>query len=154
MAKYVLLTFDEDDAADQFVEAAQKHDLRRLVGDYIEEAEWVDCTVRAVYKKPTKFCTGTDKPECRGHKKGFTRGTKYGWWVCAACGKPTQAWGDGEHWYATHGKNLLPKTVEAPEYRGGGDYSIPALKQTEPQGDEDPDLPRAVREAHLPDSNG
>lgn len=122
MAKYVLLQFDNDDEADKFVKETQE-----------QRAVWTDnpdglggvnndgflelaCFVRGVWKKPTKFC------ECKGdmRKRAFTRGRKYGWWVCNKCGKPTHAWGRGDHWFLALGRNLLPVDDNASEYRGDG----------------------------------
>lgn len=114
MAKYVLLSFDDDKAADEFVQ--------RFTDDVQERATYqrigIYAFVRAVYKKPTKFC------ECTGVKnRGFTRGKKFGWWVCAQCGKPTSAWAAGAHWFLALGKNLLPVDNRAPEYRGDGVFA-------------------------------
>lgn len=112
MAKYVLLQFDNDGEADEF--------CQRFTEDVEERAKYqrvgIYAFVRAVYKKPTKFC------ECKGdmRKRAFTRGTKYGWWVCNKCGKPTHAWGRGDHWFLALGRNLLPVDDVASEYRGDG----------------------------------
>src|SRR2546423_1462288 len=118
MAKYVLVEFDDDAEADKLVE---------FIGDGIvipapqEGGAWqyLKPRIRAVFKKPTKFC------DCSMGKnaKSFTRGKKYGWWVHAACGKPTRGWGRGDHWFLSLGRNLLPITNEAPEYRGDGVFA-------------------------------
>jgi hypothetical protein len=117
MAKYVLLVFDDDNEADKFVKATQEHVVTRYNYD---SDQTVECNfeLRAVYKKPTKFC------ECTGdmRKRAFTRGTKYGWWVCNKCGKPTPAWARGDHWFLALGRNLLPVDDGATEYRGDGVY--------------------------------
>lgn len=122
MAKYVLLSFDNDAEADAFTEYVVDAQYIHISGD----TAIVKADVRAVYKKPTLYCDNSDKH--RGKLAGWTRGRKYGWWVCAVCGKPTRAWADGEHWFAAIGKNLLPKTEVAPEYRGDGDYRNPTLE--------------------------
>jgi hypothetical protein len=114
MAKYVLLSFDDDKLADEFVQ--------QFTDDVVERAKYertgIYAYVRGVYKKPTKFCT------CVGIKKrGFTRGKKYGWWVCDQCKKPTVGWGRGDHWFLALGKNLLPVGGNAPEYRGDGVFA-------------------------------
>lgn len=114
MAKYVLLEFGDDEEADEF--------CQRFTEDVEERAKYqrvgIYAFVRAVYKKPTKFC------ECKGdmRKRAFTRGRKYGWWVCTKCGKPTAAWGRGDHWFLALGRNLLPVDDGATEYRGDGVY--------------------------------
>lgn len=114
MSKYVLLAFDSDTDADAYVEFVRN---ARAV-----QASWGTGTkpadVRGVYKKPTKFCS------CHGIKKrGFTRGRKYGWWVCDQCKKPTVGWGRGDHWFLALGRNLLPIDESAPEYRGDGVFA-------------------------------
>lgn len=110
MAKYVLLVFDDDAAADKAVQMIQgAHGLLWL------HDQQMSCDVRGVYKKPTKFC------RCVGVKgRAFTRGQKYGWWVCSKCKKPTIGWGRGDHWFLALGRNLLPVDGNAPEYRGDG----------------------------------
>jgi hypothetical protein len=119
VAKYVLLQFDNDDQADKFIESVDKDEVYRDTSGWLEDAERVHSFfVRGVYKKPTKFC------ECTGNMKNraFTRGTKYGWWVCTKCGKPTPAWARGDHWFLALGRNLLPVDDRAGEYRGDGVY--------------------------------
>lgn len=109
MAKYVLLAFDDDAYADAFVEFG--------VGDHD-----IAATVRGVWRKPTKFC------ECVGVRaKSFTRGKKYGWWVCATCMKPTVAWAHGDAWYTALGTNLLPIQEGIDEYRGPGHKQHPTI---------------------------
>jgi hypothetical protein len=118
VARYVLVEFNDDKAADAFV--------MEVTIESMQQAE-PRMRVRAMYQKPTKF---HDPATChRSKMSGWTRGKKYGWWVCALCKKPTKAWGDGEHWFAAIGVNLLPKDIVAPEYRGDGDYSSPLLEQ-------------------------
>jgi hypothetical protein len=131
MAKYILLSFDDNEKAEGFITACQETGITAQVRHEPENPEhgsallWEHFTpdVRAVYQMPTKFCT------CLGGKKTFTRGKKYGWWVHADCGKPTQAWATGSHWFQALGRNLLPKTPQAPEYRGDGNWGIPRADQ-------------------------
>jgi hypothetical protein len=111
MSVYVLLAFESDE---------QAHDMIKSmidVGGIMTDTSVYYPEVKAVFKKPTKFC------ECGvgGGKMGFSfvRGRKYGWWVHSGCGKPTKAWADGEHWYASLGTNLLPVEI-AGEYRPQG----------------------------------
>lgn len=120
MAKYVLLTFERDAEADEFAEMVKHGD----VGVYVSRREgdphaWqkVFCKLRGVFKKPTKFCSCTST-----RKRGFTRGRKYGWWVCSMCGRPTQGWASLDGLYHVLGFNLLPKDADAPEYRGDGNW--------------------------------
>jgi hypothetical protein len=114
MAKYVLLAFNNDKQADEFAQ--------RFTDDVAERAQFertgIYAYVRGMFRMPTKFCS------CVGIKKrGFVRGKKYGWWVCSMCGKPTIGWGRGDHWFLALGKNLLPISNIAPEYRGDGVFA-------------------------------
>lgn len=113
MAKYVLLAFDDDAEADKFVE---HHGEGIMLSAPMEEPglyTYLKPTVRAVFKKPTQFCS------CTG-EKSFTRGQKYGWWVHAKCKKPMEGWAAGDIWYTALGTNLLPISEAAPENRGPG----------------------------------
>lgn len=116
MAKYVLLQFDDEADADGIIHEILSH-RPNADGISVEPGQFYQCTLRAVFKKPTKFC------ECTNVKKrGFTRGQKYGWWVCDQCKKPTQGWARLELAYQVFGKNLLPPSEDAPEYRGDGNW--------------------------------
>jgi hypothetical protein len=115
MAKYVLLTFEDDAAADAFVNKVTE--TESVTTSAYHESE-LKAFIRGVWKKPTKFCS------CIGAMKerGFTRGRKYGWWVCTKCGKPTVGWARGDHWFLSLGRNLLPVQEGASEYRGDGEW--------------------------------
>jgi hypothetical protein len=71
-----------------------------------------------MWQAPTKFCSC----DSRERAKGFSKSKKYAWWVHAACGKPTMHWAKavGERLFLALGKNLLPVTDDAPEWRGSG----------------------------------
>jgi hypothetical protein len=67
MARAVVLYFEDNEEAEAFIEENPKVALMVAV--------------------PTLFCEG-------GHKKGkfsmsYTRGLKWGWWVCIHCKKPS-----------------------------------------------------------------
>jgi hypothetical protein len=113
VAKYVLLAIADDDEADWFVELCQDGVLINNAVHADKGFTYLKPTVRAVFKKPTQFCT------CTG-KINFTRGKKYGWWVHAGCGKPTIGWVHGDMWYTVLGTNLLPIQEGADENRGPG----------------------------------
>lgn len=77
MAMYVLLSFDDDDDAKAFVEdQLAGHSFRTEV-------------VEGIYKKPTQFCDRTDTIHGSHRVIGWTKGQKWGWWVCAICKKPS-----------------------------------------------------------------
>lgn len=128
MAKYVLLQFDDDAEADRFLEGVEEGDVG--IGDGITIA-LLKFAVRGIWRKPTKFC------ECKTDMRrgGFRRGQKYGWWVHAKCGKPSRSWGRGDHWFLALGKNLLPVTDGAPEYRGDGVFARDRRKCPKCEGD-------------------
>ena len=119
MARYVLVSFDDNEKADTFVTACQDTGILGVVSNEDASMRHFAPEVRAVYQMPTKFCDCTD-----GKNRKFTRGKKYGWWVHSLCGKPTRAWARGEHWFQALGRNLLAKTPQAPEYRGDGDFTL------------------------------
>jgi hypothetical protein len=128
VAKYVILQFDDDGEASIFVQSTVENGLlvNRMAEDINREyGVWhFSPIVRAVFQRPTKFCdcasTGTNLKA-----RGFTRGKKYGWWVCSICKKPTSGWAQGHEWFKALGRNLLPKTPQAPEYRGDGNWGAP-----------------------------
>lgn len=122
MAVYVLLTFDKDDDAKKFVGSVLEEKTAFVQeGNFCENGFEVPASVRGVWKKPTLFC----ECESRDKKRGFTRGKKYGWWVCVKCGKPSWRWAQGNAWFTALGTNLLPQSQVAPEYRPpGGDPKV------------------------------
>jgi len=71
MAKYVLLEFDDDADAESFAGTLQPSGTERE-----------SVRVRGIFKKPTQFCS------CIPMEKSSVRGAKWGWWICAKCGKP------------------------------------------------------------------
>jgi hypothetical protein len=129
MARYVLLAFDDDQEAIRFAEAAQSEQGITWIParDHTGDAELdtflgLDAIVRGMWKKPTMFCDCTDK---RKPPHGWTRGQKWGWWVCTKCSRPGAGWARGDVWYTALGKNILPISQDAPEYRGPGHKQHP-----------------------------
>jgi hypothetical protein len=120
MANYVLLQFDNEDEASAFMEAAREDNV--FVSNKPGSLARLPIDLRGLFKKPTKFC---DCANTGGNlkKRGFTRGKKFGWWVCDRCHKPTKSWGRGDHWFLALGRNLLPIDAWAPEYRGDGVFA-------------------------------
>lgn len=101
MAVYVVLAFDNEEEAKKFVGGTIQS---KVVVDYVTE-EAMKVEVYGVYKKPTQFCTCISGGKRDG---GYRRGTNYGWWVHAACNKPTPGVGKQADWFASLGTNLLP----------------------------------------------
>lgn len=138
MAYYVLLSFEDDEAAKTLVE-----DM--ILGpQYAPALEGGKAEVKAVFRKPTKFCDPSDGH--RGSGKftfAATRGRKYGWWVCSKCGKPSKEWAKGDRWYTALGTNLLPVEViqGEPDTRPRGwekgvamwDFLLPEGKELPPK---------------------
>lgn len=135
MARYLLLSFSDNQEADEFLAAvANNHD----VGD--EKLHHVfygipkdpadvkagltmhglptNVYVRGMWQQPTKYCECTT----RERADGFARSKKYSWWVHVRCAMPTRQWAQavGERLFLALGKNLLPVSKEAPEWRGEG----------------------------------
>lgn len=101
MARYVVLSFEDNTKAETFIsdKLVLGPDLQDLfAGTLLGEAK-----VEAIFAKPTKFC------ECTKKRKGWFRGKKYGWWVCSNCGLPTANGGDLTRLQAIigQGKDLL-----------------------------------------------
>jgi hypothetical protein len=136
VARYILLQVSNDADADSLVEAINNN---QTVGD--EKLHHVfygtpkdpadprmgglkftnlptDVSVRGMWQKPTKYCDCTTRDRARG----FSLSKKYKWWVHAACGKPTESWATniGERLFQALGKNLIPVSTDAPEWRGEG----------------------------------
>lgn len=116
MAMYMLLRFDDDTDALAIVQLLLEGGsvpIATPTGDVVE----VVPIPRGLYKCPTKFC---ECPVARKADKAYTRSKKYSWWVHKDCGKPTVLWASGEHFFYSLGKNLLPVSANAPEWRGEG----------------------------------
>ena len=113
MARYVVLEFEDNTEADAFVEAFKN----RLVYHAVPETTLEDranyrmvtnekaASVVGYFMRPMIPCTCP--PSAKGRQIGYSRGTKYGLWVHASCGKPNrlqlEAWGR----FLGLGRNLL-----------------------------------------------
>jgi hypothetical protein len=156
MAVYVMLTFDNDDEAHKYVkDVLQSKSVTIATKSLDPDVEEIPALVRGVWKKPTIFCTC----DSNDRKVGFTRGKKFGWWVHAKCGKPSKLWGQGNAWHPALGRNLLPQSELAPEYRSPENPQDPRWADLEellnPNGpvsfvndDEVERMQRMVRERH------
>lgn len=100
MAVYVVLAFDNEEQAKTLVGDTLKGNEGRGM-PFIPEGT----NIYGIYKKPTQFCTCISGGKRDG---GYRRGTNYGWWVHAACNKPTPGVGKQADWFASLGTNLLP----------------------------------------------
>lgn len=85
MARLVVLKFENNDAADRFVESMQEYHV--YASDKRTNMREVFAEVVGLFAFPTIFC---EAGGCgTGRVKQFFHGPKYGWWVCARCGKPS-----------------------------------------------------------------
>lgn len=78
VAFLVLLDFVNEEEALTFVDDILEN-VGKAVLTPVQENN-VHPTVVGVYKRPTQFCP------CSSNS--FTKGIKYGWWVCNGCRKP------------------------------------------------------------------
>lgn len=100
MARYVLLSFDDNGEAERFVAAfrggsvffSHTNDDGTGVYGYNDSTK---SKVHALYMKPTQFCTCATEGKWK-RTEGFSKGRKYGLWV-HTCGKPSRlAWDETE----------------------------------------------------------
>lgn len=110
MAMTVVLVFDDDEQAltliDDMLEA-KKHGRHGILTPLQEND--VHPVVKGLYKHPTMFCI------CQSGRKtelGFTRGKKWGWWVCAQCSMPKALYWKNIFNANGFGNNLLDRYFE------------------------------------------
>ncbi len=133
MAVHVLLSFEDDDLAKRFVEKVNG------AFEYIPERR--QRQVLGFWKAPRKFCDCTDltekdernlnrKGRAKKFQRGWTRGKKYGWWVCSKCRKPSKHWEPGLARYDdTIGRNLLPGAPETDPTKLYGQVAINRMNE-------------------------
>jgi hypothetical protein len=99
--RYVVISIEDNNVADKFTEDI----LNSLQMGY----PFVPRGAQIVgsFAVPTKFCDPTDGHRGKKTEAGWTRGKKYGWWVCGACKKPTEAWGTNLNSLLSSCRNLL-----------------------------------------------
>jgi len=91
MAVYVLLAFDKDEDAKEWIVATRG-----------------STSVVAMYKKPTLFCDVLDGRHSSNRRViGFTKGQRWHWWVCAVCHKPREMYTKGVLENCSLGRNIL-----------------------------------------------
>ena len=157
MAVYVVLDFDEDVDAMEFVKAEMNGRVQIIYDNknictcthhidgqhYDNCAVWKDENAKrnfelsaktvAVIKKATVFCHCTKR-------EGWTRGRNFGWWVCSNCGHPTEAYASLNTWASFMGSNLLPPEISKEMRPLGWEHSPKEwtflLTPKTPQGEE------------------
>lgn len=110
MPYFVLIEFDDDEKAKKYVQdTLSKEEFHEgLLLDPVPIFKAV-----AVWRKPTMWCDNSDGHRKKKTASGWTRGRKWGWWVCAICGKPSLGWVEGSLWRfdSAFGYNLLPDSI-------------------------------------------
>src|SRR6266480_628641 len=115
MARLVLLSFDDNEDAETFVQAvttgqhvfySKPHP--KLEGQYsvVQPAHLLH--VEGLFMRPTQFCDCASKGKFN-RNDGFSQGKKYGHWI-HRCGKPSRmAWDEAAQRarLLTFGRNLL-----------------------------------------------
>ena len=117
MARYVLVAFDDNAQAEEFVNALTIKGGAFFLGkdNRMKDVDITKTFVRGLWMKPTQLC------ECPpGPRRNYVRGAKWGAYVCTICAKSHPGWAEGQHLYTSLGKNLLPVSPQAPEWRGTG----------------------------------
>jgi hypothetical protein len=95
MAKYVVLSFEDNDKAEAFVKAGQSLEEHLAVAAIDPAGGWdgaYEAQVEGMFQKPTAYCESGGRHEGT-RVQGWSRGKKHGWWVCGTCGKPSPKWG-------------------------------------------------------------
>lgn len=113
--RYVILSFEDNADADTFI-------ADTLTSDAIHEAG-IQTEVVGLFAVPTIFCDSSGAGGCRPSGRrlaGFSRGMKYGWWVCAICKKPVKPKSDEKlmRQVIAQGRNFITQPLEetAPPY--------------------------------------
>lgn len=112
MAVRIVVEFESDEEAKAFVRGFLAKGYVMAVQANTSMSK-VFGKVTAAYKKPSKFCDSSDGHRGKKTASAWTRGRKYGWWVCAICGKPTKKWATGDIWHFSMGYNLLPPSISS-----------------------------------------
>jgi hypothetical protein len=114
--KFIVLRVEDDSLADALVEtlnAKPSLDLwEKTPADDVTPVP-VPVDVVGLFKTPTNFCNPSDGHRGKKTDAGWTRGKKYGWWVCGACKKPTEAWGTNLNAVLSSARNLLAPSPQS-----------------------------------------
>src|SRR5690348_2365887 len=101
MARYVVLSFDDNEEAERFTRDVQAYNQG---------------TVEGIFAKPTLFCPGSGAGGCAQGKRyrAWVQGQKWGWWVCTVCHRPSGAMSEEKRMRATisQGTNILALSQE------------------------------------------
>lgn len=96
MARYVLVEFDDNTVAEEFVESLKINGgtYYRGADEHMHDVDPEKARVRAFFAKPTQFC------DCKPPSDRQPLSKNYQWRVCPKCNKPIRG-----QWQ--HPRNLL-----------------------------------------------
>jgi hypothetical protein len=96
MGRYVLLEFDDNTAAESFVnKLTEIH--QEGIGEFFTVTSILAAhsTIQAVFSKPSGLCS------CAVRSEKSLHGSKFKWWVCPTCKRPKP-----------HGAQFLPNMLD------------------------------------------
>lgn len=102
--RYVVLSIEDNDTAESFANDLLTASTRGM--PFVPQ----EADVIGMFAVPTQYCDPTDGHRGKKTQAAWTRGKKYGWWVCGACKKPTKAWARNMNALMSSARNLLNGT--------------------------------------------
>lgn len=99
--RYVVLAIEDNDIAQQLCDEVAESSSKGM--PFVPQG----ASVIGMFAVPTKYCDPSDGHRGKKTEAGWTRGKKYGWWVCGACKKPTRAWALNLNALMSSARNLL-----------------------------------------------
>lgn len=99
--RFILISVEDDKVSDQFIEDMKQVETHGV--PFVPQG----AAVIGMFQVPTKFCDPTDGHRGKKTEAGWTRGRKYGWWVCGKCKKPSAQWGWNLNGLLSSARNLL-----------------------------------------------
>ena len=79
MARYLLLSISDNETAENIAEYLSN-------GTDVVYLQPSEVKLLGMYAQPTMFCNNCSSGR---RVRSYTRGKKYGWWVCTVCKKPS-----------------------------------------------------------------
>lgn len=113
MARLVVLRFEDDEQATEFVE------VNRVIIPH--KSHYANATVEGMFQTPTKFC------DCPYRGDGWRRSEKHGWWLHFGCGRPSIGWSENIRAVISEGHDLLERVSKknTEERRNATPYFVP-----------------------------
>jgi hypothetical protein len=104
----LVLRVENETSLDTFVASMREREPQEGMPLVPQGAEIV-----GLFKSPTKWCDPSDGHRGKKTDAGWTRGLKYGWWVCGKCKKPSWAWSQSLNAVLGAAHNLFESTKES-----------------------------------------